>query len=109
MDKNEKILFSNEIAELLDISEDELHEKIDNYAVFISDYQHFHKAVEAVEEDQKQYDHIHDKAKRLALITTYFTASWTDFERGYYADICNYIQSKYTGEEDANNSARTTH
>jgi len=109
MDEDEKILYSAEIAQLLDISEEELHEKMENYAVFISDYQHFHQAVEAIQEDQDQYDEMADKVKRLALITTYFTADWTEFERSYFVDICKHIESKYTGEEDAHIATRTTH
>lgn len=109
MNEDEKILYSAEIAELLDISEEELHENMENYAIFISDYQRFHQAVEAVQEDLEQYDEIEHRVKRLALITTYFTADWTDFERSYYVDICKHIESKYTGEENANIATRTTH
>jgi len=109
MDEDEKILYSAEIAQLLEISEDELHENMENYAVFISDYQHFHQAVEAVQEDLEQYDEIQNRVRRLALITTYFTADWTEFERSYYVDICKHIESRYTGEEDAHIATRTTH
>ena len=109
MNDDEKILYADEIAQLLEISVEELHEKMENYAVFISDYQHFHQAVEAIQEDQDQYEEMADKVKRLALITTYFTADWTKFERSYFVDICKHIESKYTGEEDAHIATRTTH
>jgi len=109
MNDDEKILYADEIAQLLEISVEELHENMEHHAPFISDYQHFHQAVEAMQEDLEQYDQIEHRAKRLALLVTYFTADWTDFERSYFVDICKHIESRYTGEENAHNSTRTTH
>jgi len=37
MNDDEKILYADEIAQLLEISVEELHEGMENYAVFISD------------------------------------------------------------------------
>jgi FtsZ-binding cell division protein ZapB len=109
MNDDEKILYADEIAQLMEISVEELHENMEQHAPFISDYQHFHQAVEAMQEDLEQYDQIEHRAKRLALLVTYFTADWTEFERSYFVDICKHIESRYTGEENAHNSTRTTH
>ena len=109
MDEDEKILYADEIAQLLEISVEELHEGMENYAVFISDYQHFHQAIEAMQEDLEQHEQIEHRVKRLALLVTYFTADWKDFERDYFVDICKHIESRYTGEENAHSATRTTH
>ena len=109
MNDDEKILYADEIAQLLEISVEELHEEMDNYAIFISDYQHFHQAIEAMQKDLEQYDEIEHRVRRLALLVTYFTADWKDFERDYFVDICKHIESRYTGEENAHIATRTTH
>lgn len=109
MNDDERILYADEISQLLEVSVDELHENLEQYAVFIADYQHFHEAIKAMQEDLEQYDEIEHRIKRLALLTTYFTADWTEFERDYYVDLCKHIESRYTGEENAHIAARTTH
>ena len=109
MGDNEKILYADEIAQLLEISVEQLHENKEHHAPFISDYQYFHQAVEAMQEDLEQYEDIEHRVRHLALLVTYFTADWKDFERSYFVDICKQIESKYTGEENAHNSTRTTH
>jgi hypothetical protein len=109
MGDDEKILYADEIAQIMEISVEELHENMEQHAPFISDYQHFHQAVEAIQADLEQYEEIEHRAKRLALLVTYFTADWTEFERSYFVDICKHIESRYTGEENAHNSTRTTH
>ena len=109
MNDDEKILYAAEIAQLLEVSEEELHENLEEYAIFIADYQHFHEAIKAMQEDLEQYDEIEHRVKRLALLVTYFTADWKDFERDYFVDICKHIESRYTGEENAHSATRTTH
>ena len=109
MGDDDKILYAEEIAQIMEISVEELHENMEQHAPFISDYQHFHQAVEAMQADLEQYEEIEHRAKRLALLVTYFTADWTEFERSYFVDICKHIESRYTGEENAHNSTRTTH
>ena len=109
MNDDERILYADEIAQLLEISVEELHENMEQYAIFISDYQHFHEAIAAMQQDLEQYDEIEHRAKRLALLVTYFTADWKDFERDYFVDICRHIESRYTGEKNAHIAARTTH
>lgn len=109
MGMKEKILYAAEIAQLLEISEDELHQNVERYALFVSDYQYFHDAIKAIQEDLEQYDEIEHRIKRLALLVTYFTADWTVFERDYFVDICKNIESRYTGEENAHSATRTAH
>jgi len=109
MNDDEQILYAAEIAQLLEVSEEELHENLEQYAIFIADYQHFHEAIEAMQKDLEQYDEIEHRVRRLALLVTYFTADWKDFERDYFVDICKHIESRYTGEENAHITTRTTH
>lgn len=109
MGMKEKIVYAAEIAQLLEISEDELHENIERYAPFISDYQHFHDAIKAMQKDLEQHDYIQHRIRRLALLVTYFTVDWTAFERDYFVDLCKHIENRCTGEENAHSATRTTH
>ena len=106
---SDQIVYADEIAQLLGITVEELHENMVEHATFISDYQHFHQAVEAVSEDLENYENRQDRIKRLALIVTYFTADFNQFERDYFDDTIQYIYTKYSGDENANNTPRTTH
>ena len=87
MNDDEKILYAAEIAQLLEVSEEELHENLEEYAIFIADYQHFHEAIKAMQEDLEQYDEIEHRVKRLALLVTYFTADWKDFKVSQISDL----------------------
>jgi hypothetical protein len=40
---------------------------------------------------------------------TYFTADLNQFERDYFDDTVQYIHNKYSRNENANNTPRTTH
>lgn len=75
-----------------------------------ADYKIFQNALDAMQEDLSLAGNNDEEiVKRLAILTTFFTANWSEFWQDHFVDICKHIQSKYRGKEDESIKSRTTH